>query len=100
MQHDPNCLFCKIVEGKIPSKKVHEDEELLVFHDINPWAPVHFLMVPKEHIPSMAQGKAAGRIRKAGSGWWSTRATTAARRFITSTCTSSAVRALGNGAEV
>lgn len=52
---DPNCLFCKIVEGKIPSRKVHEDEEMIAFHDIHPWAPVHFLMVPKAHIPSMAQ---------------------------------------------
>ena len=52
--HDPNCLFCKIVAGKIPSKKVHEDEEVFVFHDIHPWAPVHFLMVPKVHVPSLA----------------------------------------------
>jgi histidine triad (HIT) family protein len=55
MSHDPNCIFCKIVEGKIPSKKVYEDEEVLAFHDIAPWAPVHFLMIPKAHIPSMAQ---------------------------------------------
>lgn len=53
--HDANCLFCKIIAGQIPSKKVYEDEELFVFHDIHPWAPVHFLMVPKQHIPSMAQ---------------------------------------------
>lgn len=52
---DPNCLFCKIIEGKIPSRKVYEDDEILAFHDINPWAPVHFLMIPKVHIPSMAQ---------------------------------------------
>ena len=52
---DPACVFCKIIEGKIPSRKVHEDEELLVFHDIHPWAPVHFLMVPKAHVPSLAQ---------------------------------------------
>ena len=52
---DPNCIFCKIVEGKIPSKKVYEDDDMLVFHDIHPWAPVHFLMVPKEHIASLAQ---------------------------------------------
>ena len=52
---DPNCLFCKIVEGKIPSKKVYEDDEILVFNDIHPWAPVHFLMVPKQHIASLAQ---------------------------------------------
>ena len=53
--HDPNCLFCKIIAGQIPSKKVHEDEHVFAFHDIAPWAPVHFLMVPKLHIPSMAQ---------------------------------------------
>ena len=50
MSHDPNCIFCKIVDGRIPSKKVHEDPELLVFHDINPWAPVHVLIIPKEHV--------------------------------------------------
>jgi histidine triad (HIT) family protein len=55
VQSDPDCLFCKIVAGKIPSRVVYQDEELFVFHDINPWAPVHFLMVPKMHIPSMAQ---------------------------------------------
>ncbi|HSW19359.1 MAG TPA: histidine triad nucleotide-binding protein [Ramlibacter sp.] len=53
--HDPNCLFCKIVEGKIPSRKVYEDDDIYAFHDIHPWAPVHFLMIPKAHIPSMAQ---------------------------------------------
>ncbi len=52
---DPDCLFCKIAAGKIPSKKVYEDEEIFVFHDIHPWAPVHFLMIPKAHIASMAQ---------------------------------------------
>jgi histidine triad (HIT) family protein len=55
MAHDPNCLFCKIVEGKIPSRKVYEDDQVLAFHDIHPWAPVHFLMIPKLHIPSLAQ---------------------------------------------
>ena len=55
MHHtDPNCIFCKIVAGEIPSKKVYEDDELFAFHDINPWAPVHFLIVPKAHIVSMA----------------------------------------------
>ena len=52
---DPNCLFCKIVAGKIPSKLVYQDDEIFAFHDINPWAPVHFLMMPKMHIPSLAQ---------------------------------------------
>lgn len=53
--HDPNCIFCKIIAGQIPSRKVYEDEDIYAFHDIAPWAPVHFLMVPKLHIPSMAQ---------------------------------------------
>jgi histidine triad (HIT) family protein len=55
MSTDPNCLFCKIIDGKIPSRKVYEDDEIYAFHDIAPWAPVHFLMIPKQHIPSMAQ---------------------------------------------
>jgi histidine triad (HIT) family protein len=55
VSHEPNCLFCKIASGKIPSKKVYEDEEIFAFHDINPWAPVHFLLIPKAHIASMAQ---------------------------------------------
>ena len=49
----PDCLFCKIVAGQIPSRKVHEDEQVLAFHDIQPWAPVHILIVPKQHITSM-----------------------------------------------
>jgi histidine triad (HIT) family protein len=53
MKHDPNCIFCKIVENKIPSRKVYEDGELLVFHDISPWAPVHVLVIPKEHVSTM-----------------------------------------------
>ena len=52
--HDPDCLFCKIVARKIPSKTVYEDEEFYAFHDIHPWAPVHFLVIPKQHIASMA----------------------------------------------
>jgi histidine triad (HIT) family protein len=50
VSHDPNCIFCKIVAGQIPSRKVYEDDDLFVFHDIAPWAPVHFLIVPKVHI--------------------------------------------------
>lgn len=53
--HDPDCLFCKIVARKIPSRTVFEDEEFYAFHDIHPWAPVHFLVIPKEHIASLAQ---------------------------------------------
>ncbi len=55
MSTDPNCIFCKIVAGQIPSRKVHEDDELLAFHDIHPWAPVHILIIPKQHIVSMAE---------------------------------------------
>jgi len=54
MSADPHCIFCKIVAGQVPAKKVHEDDELLTFHDINPWAPVHILIIPKQHIVSMA----------------------------------------------
>jgi histidine triad (HIT) family protein len=50
---DPNCIFCKIVAGQIPCRKVYEDDELFAFHDIAPWAPVHFLVVPKMHIVSL-----------------------------------------------
>jgi histidine triad (HIT) family protein len=53
--HDPDCLFCKIAQGKIPSRKVHEDEDFFAFHDIRPAAPIHFLIVPKRHIASLAQ---------------------------------------------
>jgi histidine triad (HIT) family protein len=49
-----NCIFCKIAAGTIPSKKVYEDEDLIVFHDINPAAPMHLLVVPREHIPTLA----------------------------------------------
>ena len=52
--HDPNCLFCKIVAKQIPSRPVYEDDEFYAFHDIHTWAPVHFLIIPKRHIPSMA----------------------------------------------
>jgi histidine triad (HIT) family protein len=54
VDHDPNCLFCKIVAKQIPSRTVFEDDEFYAFHDIHPWAPIHFLIVPKRHIISMA----------------------------------------------
>lgn len=49
-----DCIFCKIVEGKIPSRKVYEDEDMLAFHDIQPVAPVHFMIIPKQHVDSLA----------------------------------------------
>lgn len=48
-----DCVFCKIAAGEIPSRKVYEDEEVLAFHDINPAAPVHFILVPKLHVASL-----------------------------------------------
>lgn len=47
-----DCLFCKIIAGEIPSKKVYEDDMIFAFHDIAPMAPVHVLVIPKAHIPS------------------------------------------------
>ncbi len=50
-----NCLFCKIIAGEIPSKKVYEDDSVYAFHDINPNAPVHVLVIPKKHIASIQE---------------------------------------------
>lgn len=49
-----DCLFCKIIAGEVPSNKVYEDDRVLVFHDIDPKAPVHLLAIPKRHIRSAA----------------------------------------------
>lgn len=49
-----DCIFCKIIAGEIPSKKIYEDDEIFAFLDINPQAPVHFLVIPKTHIDSLA----------------------------------------------
>ena len=54
-----NCIFCKIARGDIPSRKVFEDEDVLAFHDINPQAPVHFLIIPKQHIASLYEAEAS-----------------------------------------
>lgn len=57
-----SCIFCKIVNGEIPSKKIYEDEKVYAFYDINPEAPIHFLVIPKDHI------KSANEINKNNSG--------------------------------
>jgi histidine triad (HIT) family protein len=49
-----DCIFCKIVAGQIPSRKVYEDDDMLAFHDINPVAPVHFMIIPKKHVDSLS----------------------------------------------
>jgi histidine triad (HIT) family protein len=53
-----DCIFCKIVRGEIPARKVYEDDEILAFHDIKPMAPVHFMVIPKRHITSLAEATA------------------------------------------
>jgi histidine triad (HIT) family protein len=53
-----DCIFCKIIAGTIPSKKIFEDEQLYAFADIDPKAPVHLLIVPKKHIGSLADATA------------------------------------------
>jgi histidine triad (HIT) family protein len=67
MATDPNCVFCKIVRGEIPCKKVYEDADMLAFHDIQPVAPVHFMAIPKRHVATLydvteADAPAMGKI--------------------------------------
>jgi len=50
-----DCIFCRIVSGEIPAKTIYEDDDVIAFHDAHPVAPVHFLVIPKLHIPSMAE---------------------------------------------
>ena len=52
------CIFCKIAAGEIPCKKIYEDSDVLAFHDLHPVAPVHFMIIPKEHIASLADAHA------------------------------------------
>jgi histidine triad (HIT) family protein len=64
---DPSCIFCKIASGEIPSRKAYEDEDLLAFHDIQPVAPVHLLLIPKAHVATLydvtdAHAPVLGRI--------------------------------------
>lgn len=66
-----SCLFCEIAAGRIPSKKVFEDDSVVAFHDINPQAPVHVLLVPKRHVESLLELQASdepmlgGLVRRA-----------------------------------
>ena len=110
MSADPNCIFCKIVRGEIPSKKLHEDEDVLAFHDVRPQAPVHFLIIPKAHVPTLydarhgaapalgkmlalaGRARAQGGRRRTASAPSSTPGGWGIRRCIMSICTSSAGR--------
>jgi histidine triad (HIT) family protein len=53
MLSDSNCIFCKIARGELPSRKVYEDADVIAFHDIQPVAPVHFMLVPKKHVATL-----------------------------------------------
>lgn len=57
MSTEANCIFCKIVEGKIPAQKIYEDEQVVAFNDINPQTPMHFLVIPREHIVSLREAE-------------------------------------------
>lgn len=52
---DENCIFCKIVNGNVPSKIVYENEKIIAFYDVNPVAPIHILVIPKKHIPALTE---------------------------------------------
>ena len=52
-----DCLFCRIIRGEIPAKKIYEDEEIFVFEDINPQAPTHMLIIPKKHIVGLREAE-------------------------------------------
>src|SRR5579864_5863310 len=56
---DPNCLFCRIIGGEIPSKKIYEDEHVFAFEDIHPQAPTHVLIIPKRHFAGLKEAEAA-----------------------------------------
>jgi histidine triad (HIT) family protein len=55
MAADPECLFCRIAAGEVPSKQVHADDSVVAFHDISPRAPTHILLIPRDHIRSAAE---------------------------------------------
>lgn len=59
MSTDPNCIFCKIIRNEIPSSRVYEDDDVLVFKDIHPSAPVHLLVIPKRHISGLSAVEAS-----------------------------------------
>ena len=66
MESNASCLFCRIAAGEIPAKKLHEDDDVVAFHDINPQAPSHLLVIPRRHIASLdemtsADTEAVGR---------------------------------------
>lgn len=61
MDASQSCIFCRIARREIPAALVHEEDELLAFHDLNPQAPVHILLIPRRHIPSVGELQAEDR---------------------------------------
>ena len=59
LQNESSCIFCKIVRGEIPAKKVYEDDEVIAFNDIRPQAPVHILVIPKVHVVNLYDAQPA-----------------------------------------
>ncbi|GMO46330.1 MAG: histidine triad nucleotide-binding protein [Termitinemataceae bacterium] len=59
-----DCIFCKIINGEIPSKKIFEDDEILSFYDADPKAPMHFLVIPKKHIKNIMECNDAALLGK------------------------------------
>ncbi|MCK5129790.1 MAG: histidine triad nucleotide-binding protein [Clostridiales bacterium] len=59
-----HCIFCKIIEGEIPCHKVYEDDRTLAFHDINPKAPMHVVVIPKKHIANIMQASEDAQLLK------------------------------------
>ncbi len=59
---EANCIFCKIVRGEIPAKRIYDDAEVIAFHDIRPQAPVHLLIVPKAHIATLYDAQPAHQM--------------------------------------
>ncbi|GMO21408.1 MAG: histidine triad nucleotide-binding protein [Termitinemataceae bacterium] len=59
-----DCIFCKIIKGEIPAKKLYEDDEILAFFDVNPQAPVHFLVIPKKHLKNIMESTSGDLLGK------------------------------------
>jgi hypothetical protein len=93
---DSDCLFCKIVSGSIPAKRVYEDSLCLCFSDINPQAPTHLLIIPKQHIASLAHAEKEhiplllGHLMATAAALAHNAKRTAARASTTCICTCSA----------
>jgi len=64
-----SCIFCRIIEGKAPAKFIHDDDEMVAIHDAHPQAPIHILVIPKKHVPTIedASPELLGRLLALGA---------------------------------